>query len=104
MLNTTDRRIAEKAGILPKIEKLHGDLLRIPGVPDIDYDLRGYLDDIREVIILPRYEIDTGAEYWKEKARIICDIFDTWDANGLRRTGDRIEDDGNCYYIVLKGW
>lgn len=96
-------RIAEKFGIDDKIRKLKSDLLKIPHVIEVDFDLNGFNDDLNQVIFLLKYDIPVGSKnYFGERERLIDRALQTAQQNGLSRTGDSIEDYGEHFYFVTK--
>lgn len=101
MLNERNRRIAERCGILPLVEKLQADLMTIGGVEDVDFDLDGFLDNIPYVIFLPKYNLPTDVFFIRRRA-MLREILDKAAANGLVRTVDSIEDYGGHLYIVTE--
>lgn len=96
--------IAEKFGVVDKIQKLESDLLLIPHITKVEFDLNGFLDNISEVIFLLKNDIPAYSEsYFDEKSKLIDSVLKIAGQNGLSRTGDRIEDYGNHYlYFVTK--
>lgn len=101
MLRDRHKKTAEQFGILPLVEKLQADLLTIDGVEDVDFDLDGFWDNIPYVIFLPKYKI-TGEDYFKRRRVLLTKILQEAENNGLLRTGDRIEDYGEHFYIVTE--
>lgn len=103
MLADDDRKTADRFGFTPQLEKLTRELLRIDGVAEIEYDLDGFWSDIRHVIILAKYDIPVADSAYYAKRRIMLNnILEVCAQNGLRRTGDTIEDYGEHYYIVTR--
>lgn len=101
MLNERNRKTAKEHGILPLVEKLQADLMKIEGVEDVDFDLDGFWDNIPYVIFLPKYKI-TGDDYNKRRRILLTKILQEAGNNGLFRTGDSIEDYGEHFYIVTE--
>lgn len=101
MLNERNRKTAELYGILPLVEKLQADLMKIEGVEDVDFDLDGFWDNIPYVIFLPKYNI-TGDNYNERRRILLTKILQEAANNGLFRTGDSIEDYGEHFYIVTE--
>ncbi len=95
--------IANKYGIADKIQKLEADLLKIPHVTKVDFDLDGFLDDINQVIFVLKYDIPADTEnYFGERKNLISGALEVAAQNGLSRTGDAIEDYGEHFYFVTK--
>lgn len=95
------QKTAETFGILEKVEKLERDLLKINGVTEVDFDLDSLHDGLKQVIFLTRYDIPVNSEnYFGLRQQLIVDVLEAAKNNGLRRTGDRIEDYGEHFYFV----
>ena len=95
--------IAEKFGITDKIQKLESDLLQIPHITEVTFDLDGFIDGMNQVIFLLKYDIPIDSEnYFGERENLIESALKTLEQNGLSRTGDRIEDYGEHFYFVTK--
>lgn len=93
--------IAEEYLIKDKVDKLEADLLKIDGVVKVDFDLDGFLDDMGQVIFLPKYDIPVEAEnYFELKARLREAVVRVAEENGLKRTEDTLEDYGEHLYVV----
>ena len=96
-------KTAERFGITKRIESITADLLAIPYVTDVDFDLDGFYDDLNEVIILPRYDIPIQSEtYCKDLSNVAMSVIEAAKAHGLARTLDKIEDYGRDLYIVFQ--
>lgn len=97
-----DVKTATSFGILEKCKAFERDLLRIDGIETdhegVDFDLNGYLSEIWQVIIIPKY--DTR----KDLTQIVEKTLEVAKDHGLTRTSDRIEDYGAHFYIVFHGW
>lgn len=94
---------AKRFGILDKMEKLEEDLLSVKNASDfIDFDLDGFYDGIKQVIVIIGYDIPVGTEnYFEVRRRFVVDVLEVAMKNGLTRTEDRIEDYGESFYIVF---
>lgn len=93
--------IAEEYLIKDKVDKLEADLLKIDGVVKVDFDLDGFLDDMGQVIFLPKFDIPVKAEnYFELKARLKEAVIRVAEENGLKRTEDALEDYGEHLYVV----
>ena len=98
-----DKQTANRFGILDRLTAFEQALLTIPGVTgsDVDMDLNGWYDSIRQVIIIPGYHIPaTVPDWFKVRAATIQRINAIAAAHGLHRTGDPLEDYGAHLYIV----
>lgn len=102
MLRDRQIKTAERFGILPLIEKLQAELLAIDGVEDVDFDLDGFWDNIPYVILIPRYNIPGGDDYFRRRRVMLTKILQEAERNGLHRTNDSIEDYGVHFYIVTE--
>ena len=102
-MRNREKQTAERFGILDRLNAFEQALLSIPGVTgsDVDMDLDGWYDNIRQVIIVPGYHIDAlGAAWYQQRREMISRIVETAAAHGLRRTGDPLEDYGEHLYMV----
>lgn len=100
MYDKRAERRAAKLGILDKIQALEKELLEIEGVSDIDFDLDNYAD-LRQVILVPRYNVGMFDDsYYIRRLQQLQMIVSVCRSNGLRDSGDRIEDYGEHWYIV----
>lgn len=95
------QKTAENFGILEKVEKLERDLLKVNGVTEVDFDLDNLHDGLKQVIFLTRYDIPMNSDnYFGLRRQLVSDVLEVAKSNGLRRTGDRIEDYGEHFYFV----
>ena len=100
MYDKRSEKKAERLGILDKMISLESDLLLIDGICDIEYDIDGY-EDLGQIILIPRYdagELDGG--YYTRRAEQLSKLLIVCGAHGLYKTGDKIEDYGEHWYIV----
>ncbi len=98
-----DREIetAKRFGVLDRIEALEKELLNIDHVVEVEFDLDGFWSDIRQVIIVPKYDIPVSLpDYYEVRREMLTQILNVAGAFGLNRSGDRIEDYGEHFYIV----
>ena len=94
-------KTAKRFGVLDRIEALERELLNIEHVVEVEFDLDGFWDDIRQVIIAPKYDIDVRLEnYYEVRREMLQKVLDVAKSFGLGPSGDRIEDYGEHYYIV----
>lgn len=92
---------AKRFGVLDRIEALEKELLNIEHVAEVEFDLDCFWSDIRQVIILPKYDIDVRLEnYYEVRREMLQKVLDVAKSFGLGPSGDRIEDYGEHYYIV----
>ena len=80
-MRTKDIKIAEQFGIIVRCKAFESDLLRIRDiVPDkidngICFDLAGFLSDIHQVIIVPKYNIrPERGDYWEARQQLCENI------------------------------
>ena len=99
---------AKKYNIFEKIEKLEKELLSIEDVVKVEFDLDGFYDNIRQVIFIAKYDIPVNAtDYFARKTYLRNEVKKVANDNGLRPSGDTIEDYGESYYFVFdcdKSW
>lgn len=101
-MDKTTESLGASFGILPKLQALDEDILRIEGVESTEYDIRDY-PEIRYVILVPKYHIPVSTpDYFNARRRHLQAIFDACAKHGLTPTGDSVEDMGNHWYIVRK--
>ena len=97
------RETARLFGVSDKIEKLEEDLLKIPHVTKVEFDLDGFLNDINQVIFVLKYDIPADTtNYFGERSKLIESALEAAGQNGLSRTEDAIEDYGEHFYFVTK--
>lgn len=100
-----DKRAEEHAarcGILERMQCLEDDLLQIPDIVRVEFDLSDY-PDIRYVIIVPKYDIRADRDdYWDARDRQKDAIRRVCIAHDLYPTGDAWEDMGEHWYIVRR--
>ena len=93
---------AKRFNILDKVEKLEKELIAVDMADMVDFDLNGFYDDMKQVIVLVGYKFPYRAENWFDMRRkFISDVLHVAKNNGLTRTEDRIEDYGKCFYFVF---
>lgn len=113
-MRTRDIKIAELFGILERCKAFEADLLKIKDiVPDkfddgIPFNLDGFLSDIYQVIIVPKYDIrDNRDDYWEARRKVCENVVALAEKYDLHPSGDRIEDYGMHFYFVFtcgKSW
>lgn len=97
-----DRKAAEHYGILDRLQLLEADLLAVRGITEITFDVDNY-DEIPQVIILARYYMPPSVEdYFTQRRKQVEGILYACLKHGLFASGDRIEDYGEHWYIVLR--
>ena len=94
---------ARRFGIYEQCEHLEADLLKIPGVVSVEFDLDGFYDNMHELIFLTEYQItEKGADYFQAFRAMKLAIIQTAMAHDLTSTGDAIEDYGKHLYFVRR--
>ena len=108
-MRTREIETAKWFGILERCQTFEKDLLGIEDiVPDksddgVPFDLNGFHDDIRHVIIVPKYAIRADRDdYWEARKRLKEHVIALAGKYDLYRTGDRIEDHGEHFYFVFR--
>ena len=109
-----DRNVAEQFGILDRCKAFESDLLKIKDiVPDkfddgIPFDLSGFLSNIHQVIIVPKYDIRADRDdYWEARKQLRENVVALAEKYDLHPSGDGIEDQGEHFYFVFscgKSW
>lgn len=95
--------IARKYNIMDKVEKLERELLEIDGVTEVEFDLKGFVDNLKEVIFLTKYDIPvTLSNYYTVRNELKKNVLKVAANNGLTRTDDMIEDYGEWLYFVMR--
>lgn len=94
---------ARRFEIYEQCQALEADLLKIPGVVSVEFDLDGFYDHMNQVIFLAGYKITAkGADYFREFRAMKLAIIQTAMAHDLTSTGDAIEDYGEHLYFVRR--
>ena len=108
-MRTREIETAKKFGILERCQAFEKDLLAIEDVvPDksddgVPFDLSGFYDDIRHVIIVPKYAIRADRDdYWEARKWLKRRVVALAEKYDLRRTGDEVEDHGEHFYFVFR--
>lgn len=98
---------AKAFGVYEKCKALEADLLKIEGVePDcftngVSIDASCLYSDIKQIIIVPKYNIDVTLDnYFETRREMLNRILETCRQYGLTPSGDTLEDYGAHFYIV----
>ena len=68
----------------------------------IPFDLTGFLSNIHQVIIVPKYNIRSDREdYWEARKQLRESIITLAEKYDLHPSGDSIEDYGEHFYFVF---
>lgn len=101
MKDNRQKETARRFGILARCEALESSLLKIPGVVDIDFDLDGFFDNMHQVIVLVKYDIDVSrADYFDARLELLKSCTMAMLLHGLNPSDDPIEDYGEHFYFV----
>ncbi len=108
-MRTRDIKTAEQFGILERCKAFEADLLKIKDIaPDqsddgIPFDLDGFLSNIYQVIIVPKYDIQVDRDdYWEARREVRKNVVALAEKYDLHRTDDMIEDYGAHFYFVFR--
>lgn len=94
---------AKHFGIFGKMQELENELLNIEGIPDVDFDLDGFWNDMNYVIVIPKYSIPVSvSDYYDRRRKQLNEILEVCARHDLKPSEDRIEDYGEHWYIVRK--
>lgn len=100
--NERTQRTINQFNLNDKINKLEKELMQIEGVVDVEFDLDGFYDNLNQVILIPKYDIDVRRnDYYQARREMLYKILSVSKNNGLTRTDDTIEDYGEHLYIVM---
>ena len=103
MLRERDMETARLYGFADYVAKFQTSICQIKGIEDVDFDLSGFLSDIPEVILVPKYHIPADApDYFEQRRAMLTEIIRIAGEFGMTRTEDRIEDMGQHFYIVTR--
>ncbi|MBQ7895973.1 MAG: hypothetical protein IJ364_05395 [Oscillospiraceae bacterium] len=103
-----EMKIAEEFGFLDLCKSFEADLLKIPDIVSdrgdngIPFDLSGFLSEIYQVIIVPKYDIQGDRDdYWEARNTLKSNVVELAKQHDLHRSGDCIEDHGAHFYFVF---
>lgn len=103
MKNDRHAQTARSFGIYEQCQALEADLLKIPDVTSVEFDLDGFLDHMNQMIFMAGYQItEKGADYFSAFRAMKLAIIQTAMAHDLTSTGDAIEDYGEHLYFVRR--
>lgn len=103
MKDNRQKETARQFGILARCEALENDLLKIPGVADVDFDLDCFFDNMHQIILLVGYDIDVKrADYFDARRELQKACIMVMLSHGLNPSGDSIEDYGKHFYFVRR--
>lgn len=96
-----EMKTAKRFGVYDRIAEFEKKLLEVDHVVDVEFDLSGFYDDIRQVVFLPKYDIPASEpNYFEVRKAMLRQVLDVAASFGLKSSGDAIEDYGAHYYIV----
>lgn len=97
-----DIETATRFGFLEWLQSFEAELLKIPDVVKVEYDLDGFHSNIFQVICIIKYDIRTNRDdYWNARSKLQTSVLLTARANDLYKTSDTIEDYGEHFYFVF---
>lgn len=101
-MDTRNAATAARFGITEQCAALERDLLTIPGVAAVDFDLDGFYDNMHQVILLVKFDVPvTSRSYFRDLFYLRQGIVTTAGTHGLTRTPDTIENYGEHLYFVF---
>lgn len=93
---------AARFGITEQCAALQRDLLTIPGAVKVEFDLDGFYDHMKQVILLVKFDIPVvNKNYYRNLRALRQGVIDTAARHGLTRTPDTIENYGERLYFVF---
>ena len=102
MFDKRAEELAIRFGIFKRMQWLEDDLMEIPDIVHVEFDISDY-PDIPYIILVPKYDIRVDRDDYfeardrqKERIRAVCSEHD------LHATGDRWEDMGEHWYVVRR--
>lgn len=108
MKNDRHAETARMFGVVGKCEALEAELLSLPCVESVEFDLDGLYDNIWQAALLIGYKVPVmSARYFEEKKELVRNVVKTLLKHGLNSSGDTIEDYGAHLYLVRDcgpGW
>ena len=107
MFDKRAESLANRYGILDRMEILEHDLMDIPHIVHVEFDISDY-PECNQVIMIPKYDIKPQPPYgvpewdsWSDaRHKQIEMILNVCKNHDLYNSGDRIEDYGEHWYIV----
>ena len=101
-MDTRNAATAARFGITEQCAALERDLLDLPGVAAVDFDLDGFYDHMEQVILLVKFDVPvTSRNYFRDLFYLRQGIVTTAGAHGLTRTPDAVENYGEHFYFVF---
>lgn len=101
-MDTRNAATSARFGITEQCAALERDLLTIPGVAAVDFDLDGFYDNMEQVILLVKFDVPvTSRSYFRDLFYLRQGIVTTAVAHGLTRTPDAVENYGEHFYFVF---
>ena len=102
-MDTRNAATAARFGITEQCAALERDLLTIPGVAAVEFDLDGFYDHMEQVILLVKFDIPAAnRNYFRDLGTLRQGVIDTAARHGLTRTPDTIENYGEHLYFVFR--
>lgn len=102
-MRESERKTAEKFGVLEMCEKLETQLMSLQECSEVDFDLNGFYDDMDLVCVLVGYDIDICQKsYYNTKRQFLISVIEVMLEHDLHPAGDYIEDYGGLFYFVRR--
>lgn len=100
----TEREIktAKHFNCLALTENIERELLKLPDVVGVEFDLNGM--EYNQFIVLTKYDIPVSApllHYFRRREKLVNNVIDLMRRNGFHKTEDRVEDYGEHFYFVF---
>ena len=100
----TEREIktAKHFNCLALTENIERELLKLPDVVGVEFDLNGMEYD--QFIILTKYDIPGSAptlDYFRRRRELVNNVINLMSRKGFHKTEDRVEDYGEHFYFVF---
>lgn len=101
----TEREIktAKHFNCLALTENIERELLKLPDVVGVEFDLNGMEYD--QFIILTKYDIPGSAptlDYFRRRRELVNNVINLMSKKGFYKTEDRVEDYGEHFYFVFR--
>lgn len=99
-MNDRTAATAARFGISEQCAALERDLLTLPGAVGVEFDLDGFYDHMKQVILLVKFDV-AYESYFRDLRALRQGVVDTAGRHGLTRTPDTIENYGEHLYFVF---
>ena len=97
-----DIETATRFGFLDWLRSYDEELMKIPDIEKVEYDLDGFFSDIYQVVCIVKYDIGLlRDDYWDARSKLKQSVMNTASSFNLYKTVDKIEDMGQHFYFVF---